>query len=181
LQTRQQFRQQLENATINPHDADAQFQLGLIYEQRRQYDEAVQRYRRAIEIDKSDPDPLFHLGRIERERGDVDAAYEHLSAAARLNPKHSLYEVQRELGAVAVDRKDWTNAHNLLAFYVDQRPYDPEGLYYLGFTLEQQGAQAEAHAIYTRAVEAVDTAPSNRRGMLRKWKSLAKEGLKRLP
>jgi len=35
----------LEASAINPHDAEAQYQLGLIYQQRRQYTAAIERFK----------------------------------------------------------------------------------------------------------------------------------------
>lgn len=55
LRSRQRLKQGLENATLNPRDADAHYQLGLIYAQRRQYPAAIERFRKAIEIDPAEP------------------------------------------------------------------------------------------------------------------------------
>src|SRR6185312_2592358 len=39
LRRNQSFRRNLEAAAVNPHDAETQYQLGLIYQRRRQYTE----------------------------------------------------------------------------------------------------------------------------------------------
>lgn len=59
FRTRQNFKRMMEAATLNPHDADAQLQLGLIYQQRRQYTEAIARFEQAARIDKMDADSRF--------------------------------------------------------------------------------------------------------------------------
>ena len=66
---RQNFRRQLEASTINDRDAEAHFQLGLIYQRRRQFGEAAARFKRAVEIDPKEPDANFELGRIARQEG----------------------------------------------------------------------------------------------------------------
>jgi len=43
LRSRQNFNRHLEALTVNPRDSDAQYQLGLIYQQRRNYAEAISR------------------------------------------------------------------------------------------------------------------------------------------
>jgi hypothetical protein len=43
LRAGQNYRRMLDAATLNPHDGDAQYQLGLIHQQRRQLTEAVRR------------------------------------------------------------------------------------------------------------------------------------------
>jgi len=70
LRQRQGFRRSMEAATINPRDASAHYQLGLIYQYRRQYAEAISRFQRAIEIDSDETDAHFQLGRIAREQAD---------------------------------------------------------------------------------------------------------------
>ena len=56
LRRGQSFRRNLEACAINPHDAEAQYQLGLIYQQRRQFTEAIRRFQVAITIDPSETD-----------------------------------------------------------------------------------------------------------------------------
>ena len=74
LRNRQGFRRYLESTTLNPRDADAHFQLGLIYRDRRNLAEAETRFRRASEIDPEDADYQFNLGRALRELGRPDEA-----------------------------------------------------------------------------------------------------------
>jgi len=54
LRSRQSFRRNLEAAAVNPHDGEAQYQLGLIYQQRRQFTEAIRRFQNAVAIDSAD-------------------------------------------------------------------------------------------------------------------------------
>ena len=55
LRSRQNFNRHLEALTVNPHDSDAHYQLGLIYQQRRNYTEAISRFTKAVEIDPAKP------------------------------------------------------------------------------------------------------------------------------
>src|ERR1700693_5083107 len=98
LRSRQHLKRQLEIAATNPKDADAQYQLGLIYQDRHQYDEARKRYLRAIEIDNREADPFFQLGKIALDEGKAEEAIGVLSSAAALDPKCCSHEVWRELG-----------------------------------------------------------------------------------
>jgi hypothetical protein len=85
MRSGQHFRQQLEMATANPHDADAHYQLGLIYQQRRQYSEATARFERAVAIDPEFADAHMQLGVIAREQGRFDDAIGFLTRAASLD------------------------------------------------------------------------------------------------
>lgn len=178
LRTRQHLRQQMEIATTNPRDADAHYQLGLIYQQRRQYTEAIARFRRAIEIDPTEADAQFQLGRIAREQGRFDDAIRFLKTAAGLNEKLSSGEVWRELGAAYFGAARFEEAAAALQKYTGRRSYDPEGLYWYGKTLAAVGRAAEARDAFGQCIEAVDTMPKHRRAEVRRWKGLAKTELK---
>ncbi len=180
MQSGRHLQQQLEIAATNPHDADAHYQLGLIYQKRRQYTEAIARFERALQIDPEEADAHYQLGRIAREQGRFGDAIRHLKAAAALDDKLSLSEVWRELGAAYLDKSQLDDARAALAKYIDRHPYDPEGLYWYGKTLQLLKQPAEARAMFERCVEAVDTMPSNRKAHVRKWSSQARAGLRGL-
>jgi tetratricopeptide (TPR) repeat protein len=178
LRTRQHLRQQMEIATTNPRDADAHYQLGLIYQQRRQYTEAIARFQKAIEIDPTEAEAQFQLGRIANEQGRFDDAIRFLKTAAGLNEKLSSGEVWRELGTAYFGAGRLEEAAAALQRYTERRSYDPEGLYWYGKTLAALGKSAEARSAFEQCVEAVDTMPKHRRAEVRKWKGLAKTELK---
>ncbi len=178
LRSRQHFQQQLEISTTNPHDADAQYQLGLIYQKRRQYTEAIARFQRAVEIDPEEADAHFQLGRIAREQGRFEEAIRHFKDAATLDDKLALSDVWRELGASYLAANKAEEARAALAKFIDRRPFDPEGLYWYGETLIRLGHPVEARAAFERSIEAVDTMPSNRRAQVRKWRSLSQSSLR---
>src|SRR6185503_2120655 len=62
LRAGQNYRRMLEASTVNPHDGEAQYQLGLIHQQRRQISEAIRRFQAAIKIDPTETDAHFQLG-----------------------------------------------------------------------------------------------------------------------
>jgi tetratricopeptide (TPR) repeat protein len=180
LRSRQHLRQQLEIATNNPRDADAHYQLGLIYQNRRQYTEAIARFKRAVEIDPAEADPHFQLGRIAREQKRVEEAVGYLSKAATLDDKLGQSDVWRELGAAYFQAGKLEEAAAALAKYTDRRPYDPEGLYWYAKTLASLGRGGEAREMFERAIEAVKTMPPHRRAEVRTWGSAAKGELRKV-
>ncbi len=177
---RQSFRRSLEAATINPQDAEAHYQLGLIYQQRRQYTEAITRFKKAVEIDRREIDAHFQLGVIAREQNRLQEAISHFDAVVSLNEKHSNYEVWREIGATYEAANMNLEAREALEKYVERRSYDAEGLYYYGKTLSKLGENNLAKEILNRCLEAVDTAPYHRRGQLRRWYKMAQSLLRNL-
>ena len=180
LRSRQNFRRMLEAAAINPHDAEAQYQLGLIYQQRRQYTEAIRRFQNAVAIDPREADAHFQLGRMAREQGRLKDALTHFQAVIDLDEKHSQSEILRELGAVYVTARQYQDARHELAVYIEQRPYDAEGLFHFGQALEGLGETAQAREMYARAIESDRTAPQYRRRYTARWSRLAQKQLGKL-
>jgi tetratricopeptide (TPR) repeat protein len=180
MRSRQHFQEQLQIATNNPHDADAQYQLGLIHQKRRQYSEAITRFERAIEIDPTFADAHMQLGVIAREQYRFDDAIRHLAKAATLDDKLAQNDVWRELGAAYFGASQANEAMAALAKFVERRPYDPEGLYWYGRTLAQLGRSVEAREMFERALEAVNTMPSNRRALVRRWGRQAQAELRKI-
>jgi tetratricopeptide (TPR) repeat protein len=180
LRSGQNYRRMLEASAINPHDGDAQYQLGLIHQQRRQYSEAIRRFQAAIAIDPTETDAHFQLGRIARQQGRLTDALAHLETALRQDEKHSSSEIHRELGGVHLQLDRVPDALRELAIYTDRREYDPEGLYYYGQALERSGHSGEAREVYRRAVEAANSAPRYRRAIVAPWSRLAQKAARRL-
>jgi tetratricopeptide (TPR) repeat protein len=179
LRTGQNYRRMLEAAAVNPHDGEAQYQLGLVHQQRRQVTEAVRRFEAAVAIDNTETDAHFQLARIFRDQGRFEDAIRHLQTVLAQNEKHSFSEVHRELGANYLALGRVAEAERHLAIYTDRREYDPEGLYLYGQTLERLDRPGEAREMYRRAVEAARTAPHYRRGIVGKWSRLAQKAARR--
>jgi tetratricopeptide (TPR) repeat protein len=180
LRSRQNFRRMLEASALNPHDAGAQYQLGLIYQQRRQNGEAIQRFRNAVAIDPREADAHFQLGRIAREQGRLNDALAHFQTVLDLDDKHSQHEILREIGAMYLAARQYEHARRELAAYIQRRPYDPEGLCYYGQALERLGDAAGAREMYARSIEAARTAPPYLRRETAKWSRLSQKYARKL-
>ena len=108
--SRQAFKQYLEAATLNPADASAHYQLGLIYQKRGEQDAAVASFQRAAEIDPQEVDAHYQLGRIARQQGRLNEAIRHFERVVQLDPAHSQNEVWRETGLVYYDAGQFQDA-----------------------------------------------------------------------
>jgi len=177
LRRRQNFRRSMEAATVNPRDAEAHYQLGLVYQHRRQTTEAVDRFKQAIGIDWGETDAHFQLGRIARGRGQLQEAIDHFSVVIEQDEKHSNHEIWREIGATYLAASMFAEARDALETFAERRAYDPEGLFCYGNCLEGLGQTEQAQEMFRRCVDAVNTMPHYRQGQLRKWRKLAQERL----
>jgi tetratricopeptide (TPR) repeat protein len=180
FRSRQNFQRMLEAAAVNPHDGDAQYQLGLIYQQRRRYADAIQRFQNAVAIDPTETDAHFQLGHIAMEQGRTADAIARFETVVRQNERHTSSEGHRDLGGAYLAAGRIEDARRELELYTDRREYDPEGLYYYGQVMERLGKPEVARSLYARAVEAAGTAPRYRRRYTAKWSRLAQKQLGRL-
>lgn len=175
LRNRQSFRRNLEASAVNPHDGEAQYQLGLIYQQRRQLTEANRRFENAVAIDPLQTDAHFQLGRIARQQGRLKDALAQFQTVVNQDDRHNQSEILRELGALYISARQFEDARHELAEYVERRPYDPEGLFHYGQALEGLGKTQEAREAFGRATEAANLAPAYLRRAAARWSRLARK------
>jgi tetratricopeptide (TPR) repeat protein len=170
---REDFKRHLEFATLNPADASAHYNLGLIYQQRGQLDEARRSFTRAVEIDPTEIDAHYQLGRISREQGRLGEAIEHFDAVVQSNQDHSQSEVWREIGRAYFEAGQYQDGRAAFERFLNRRPSDAEGHYRYGLTLARLGLQEEAAAEMRACIEAARTAPVYKYRTEKQWMSAA--------
>jgi tetratricopeptide (TPR) repeat protein len=175
---RQSFKHSLEAATLNPADASAHFNLGLLYEQRGEKEKAEAEFRRAVEIDPEDADAHYQLGRIAREKGRLEEAREHFESVVRSSPQHSQHEIWRETALLYYSARQYHDALGMLDRFLDARPSDAEGRYWRGLTLAAMGNDDAAEAEMKLCIESVRTAPAYKYRSDRQWLRLAQSFLR---
>lgn len=178
--SRASFRRSMEAATLNPADASAHYQLGVLHFQRRELPEARARFERAVEIDPEETDAHYHLGRIARAEGRPGDAIRHFSEALSRDPAHAQHEVWREAAATYVAAGQFADAETALEQFFDHRQEDPEGLYLMGRAQAGLGRPREAREWMQRCIEAVRTAPAYKYRADRRWLSEAQQFLRTL-
>ena len=175
---RQSFRQNLEAATLNPADASAHYNLGLLHQQRGELDAAAAAFRRAVEIDPQEADAHYQLGRIAREQGRLAEAVAHFETVVRLAPAHSQHEIWREIALAYYKAGQHGDALGMLDRFLGHRPSDAEGRYWRGMTLAALGRAEEAAAEMQTCIEAVRTAPAYKYRSERRWLRMAQNFLR---
>ena len=166
---REDFKRNLEASTLNPADASAHYNLGLIYQQRRQYEEAKSSFARAIEIDPDETDAHYQLGRIAREQGRLADAISHFDAVVSRNPEHSQNEAWREIGWTYFQAGQYEDARVAFERFIDKRPSDAEARYRYGLTLHQLGRTDDAATEMQACIEAVRTSPAYKYRAEKQW------------
>jgi tetratricopeptide (TPR) repeat protein len=175
---RQSLRQNLQAATLNPADASAHYQLGLIYQQQGERDHAIASFKRAIEIDPTETDAHYQLGRLAREDGHPDEAISYFDTVVRQAPAHSQHEVWREIALAYLSAGQYQDALQMLDRFLAHRPSDAQGLYWRGMTLINLGRVEAAETEMKTCIESVRTAPAYKYRTEKRWLHLAQNFLR---
>lgn len=175
---RASFRQNLEAATLNPADASAHYNLGLIHLQRKELDEARERFTRAIEIDPDEVDAHYQLGRISRMQNDLAGAISRFEQVVVRDDAHSQHEIWREIGATYLAAAQYSDAYDALERFLARRQSDPEALYLSGRALSGMGRTREAADAMRACIEAVKTAPAYKYRAEKRWLNEAQQFLR---
>jgi tetratricopeptide (TPR) repeat protein len=176
--SRAHFKRSLEISTLNPADASAHYNLGLIYQQRRQYEEALACFTRAVEIDPEETDAHYQLGRIAREQGRLTDAIRHFDSVVSRDSQHSLNEVWREIGHAYLQAAQYEDARAAFERFLATRPSDAEGRYRYGLTLYNLGRADEAATEMRAVIEAVRTSPAYKYRAEKRWMNEAQSFLR---
>ena len=171
-------KQSLEAASLNPADASARYNLGLIYLQRREPDEARKCFERAIEIDPDEVDAHYQLGRMSRAQNALADAIKHFEQVVAREPQHAQHEIWREIGATYLAAGQFADAYDALGRFLEHRTSDPEGLYLMGRALAGMGRRREALDSMRACIEAVKTAPAYKYRTEKRWLNEAQQFLR---
>ena len=172
------FKQNLEAATLNPVDASAHYNLGLIHQQRGDLDAARKRFERAVKIDENEIDSHYQLGRIARQQQRPSDAIGHFEQVVARDPSHSQYEIWREVAATYIAAGQFEDARTALEQFLEHRPSDPEGLYLMGRAHAGLGHRREAASSMQACIEAVKTSPAYKYRMSKRWLNEAQQFIK---
>src|SRR5829696_7400526 len=172
------FKQNLESATLNPADASAHYNLGLIHQTRGELDAARERFERALQIDPEEIDASYQLGRIARQQKRYGDAIQNFEQVVAHNAAHSQHEIWRGVAATCIAAGQFEAARNALDQFLEHRPSDPEGLYLMGRPHAGLGHKREATNLMQACIDAVKTAPAYKYRASKRWLNEAQQFIK---
>jgi tetratricopeptide (TPR) repeat protein len=175
---RESFKQNLEAATLNPADASAHYNLGLIHQSRGEIEAARERFERAIQIDDEEIDAHYQLGRIALLQKRFADAVRNFEQVVARDPIHSQHEIWREVGATYIAAGQFEDARDALERFLENRPSDPEALYLMGRAHAGLGHRREAASSMQACIEAVKTAPAYKYRADKRWLNEAQQFIK---
>lgn len=175
------LRERLQVLTLNPRDADAHYQIGLIHLRRGDTVAAQQQFQEAVAIDSKDPAYHYWLGRSYEEREDWARAQERYEAVYHIDPQFGHGDIFREIGKTYLHSGNADKAIEFLRFFLEARSSDPQGRYWLAVALEKTGNVPQMRAELRMLLEHARSSPRFFRRENRKWIMLARNLLRRAP
>ena len=163
------FQHHLHTLTLNPQDADAHHQLGLIHLKRRNLDAAQRCFEAALKIDPADPDYHYFLGRVFELKGEWVRASECFEETYRINASYGLGDIFREVGKGYLQTDKYEKAIEFLKFFLETRGSDPEGRYWLAVALQKAGDSEGARVQVKTILEQARSNPRFFRKENREW------------
>lgn len=173
------FKDRLQHLTLNPQDADAHYQLGLIQMRRGNLDSAQIYLERAAKIDPQTADYHYWLGRVFECKEEWSAAMEQYEETYRLNPQQGVGDIIREVGKAYLQTGNETKAIEFLNFFLERRGSDPEGRYWLAVALQKQGKYQDMRVQLNTILEQARSNPRFFRRENRQWILRSRRLLKR--
>jgi tetratricopeptide (TPR) repeat protein len=167
LQTVIQMNTGKEGAALNPRLQGAHYYLGQVLREQGRYDDAINEFRSALAINRSDADTLFELGKTFALNGDNDQASQAFDVALAFVPdfQEAYVEVEKLANTMGDQaRADYARAMLMVldgkakdAVPILQQSAESGGNahYYwgLGWALEKTGDKDGAMAAYQKAVD----------------------------
>lgn len=92
----------------NPNDAEAYYNIGIVYYGEKKYDESKAQFQKAIEIYPDFSEAYYSLGVVYYAEANYDKAIETFSKAVQIDPRN--YGAIYQLGVVYNIKKDKTQA-----------------------------------------------------------------------
>jgi Flp pilus assembly protein TadD len=123
------------------------------------YDKAISLWRRALELNPSQPRARRDLAMACMESGDTESAKNHLIEVLRLNPDDAWGWVV--LGNLyAKNQSDWATAEKFLRQALALSPNDPWALNGIAFITAQRGQTEEAVRLFEQAIASNPAVPN---------------------
>lgn len=175
-----EFQRHLQSLTVNPQDADAHHQLGLIHLKRGNFTTAQSYFETALKIDPSDADYHYYLGRVFEEMEEWPKALEQYSETYRLNAGYGVGDIFREVGKAYLHTDNVEKAVEFLRFFLETRASDPQGRCWLAVAYQKLGQIDEMGAQLSAILEQARSNPRFFRKENRKWLYRARVLLRQL-
>jgi len=136
---------------LNPKNADALNNMGLVLMEQEKFEEARSYIAKAIEVRPDHKESHQNLGIILYNQHKLAEAVAHWHEALRIDPDY--FEPHVTLGLARLEVGKFKEANGHFRHAIRLSPNDPFMHYYLGLTFDQLGDRTHAAVQYGRALE----------------------------
>ena len=163
------FQRNQHELTINPHNADAHYQIGRINLDKGNPEAAYDYLNNAVKINNQVAEYYYYFGlACERKMNWVEAL-EYYETTYRLDPEFGQGDIFREVGKAYLNTGGVEKGKEFLNFFLARRVADPEGRYWLAIALLKTGNKAEARFQLSQILEHTKANPRFFRKRNREW------------
>ena len=125
--------------------------MGGFYQSSGKYDQAIEAYNKALELNPQDPDTLNDLGNTLASKGELDEAIDKYDKAIALKPEHA--RAQYNLASTLSEKGNKAEAINAYKKVVKLKVADPEVLDRVGIALRLRDQNLEAVEAHSQAAD----------------------------
>lgn len=141
----------------NPKDGTAYNDLGVIYQEAGQYDEAVKQFKLALKYNRKLDKPHYNMAMIYKEQGKIAKEIAELNKVLKLNSAFSL--AYFELGKIAFNKKDYKQAADNFLKAANYSKTTTDYHFWLGKTYEKLNKPDKAIAEYQEVLKYIPGEP----------------------
>lgn len=163
------FLRSQKSALINPQDADARYQLGMIYFKGRSYSRAEDYFRQAVSIDNDHSEYHFALARVLYKRKKYQDAITTFQEALKLQETAGYGDIQLGLGNCYLKLNNLQEAKNWLEKAIEKNSSLAETYYKLALVCHQLGDTENQKIMINECRRIASDSPPFLRSRNRKW------------
>ncbi|MDX1764090.1 MAG: tetratricopeptide repeat protein, partial [bacterium] len=180
FRTSREIRRLKREVMLNPHNAQAQSDLGRNLVRVKRYQEGISCLEEAVGKMSDIPETRFYLGVGYLNVGELEKARTHLEAAIELDPRYGYGEAYLRLGDLNMLEKNLDSALASYEAFTGIHTSSSEGYYKLGEVWLARGDAGKARDQMKKAVAAFRGSPPHKKRIDRPWYWKARAKIPRL-
>jgi tetratricopeptide (TPR) repeat protein len=134
-----------------PDNFDALYFLGVILQQKKEYDSAISYYKKALHLNPRKADAYYNLGLIFQDQAEFDEAIESYQQAIKLNPDFA--DAYYNLGLIFQDQAEADSAIANYRIFLQFNSKDADAYLNLGHAYQMKGQLEEAITCFQKAMQ----------------------------
>lgn len=113
----------LATAKTSPSGQNIHNNLGDVYGRQKNYEKAVEEFKKAVEINPNYADAYHNLGNTYIEMGKIEEALESYQKAVSINP--NLWQSYQNIAAIYFERGNYQKSYEMIKKAAETNPNDP--------------------------------------------------------